>query len=153
METINKNHELGGNLELYIIPGHLIGSISGLNISYADVDPTVEIKCSAESIRYIYKSSITASGTLYEHTVTALVTGRDEQNELLLQKLSKCRLMVILRDSTGQYWRLGDQSEGLKLTVEFDSAADPSASNGYTITISGFLINPPVKANFPLIQA
>lgn len=151
METINKVNELGGNIELYIIPFNLVNPITGLNIDAIGTDPTLELKCTAESIKHTFKTVDTRAGTLYEHTVTAFVSGRSEANENILTRMMSYRHIVVFADSVGQYWRIGDHTEALKLDVEFDSADNPSNKNGYAITLTGQLISAAKRTNFPLI--
>ncbi len=151
METVNKNFELGGNIKLYVIPNNLVKPITGLNIEALGPDPTCKLNCGNETIRHICKPQPTRAGLVYEHTVTAFVQGRNEATERILERLMYFRHIVILADSTGAYWRIGDSTEGLTLLSDFDSSDNPSSKNGYSITLSGILTSPARKTNFPLI--
>jgi hypothetical protein len=149
METVNKYPDLGGNIELYLIPSNLVNPITDLTIYYSGADPTCQIKCANESIKHIFKTTENPAGKVYEHTVTAFVPGRNGSNEDILHRLKQYRHIVIICDSTGQYWRIGDDTIGLILDVDFDSSDDPSGKNGYDITLAGKLLSPAKKINFP----
>lgn len=152
METINNIPDLGGNIKLYIVPYHLIHTISGLVITFTGSDPTCELDCALESIKYIFKNTETRAGLLYEHTLTAFIQGRTQENEDILIRMLPTRHVVILEDAVGIHWRIGSLTEPIRLIVDFDSAADPSHKNGYAITLTGFTTIPSKLVNFPLIQ-
>jgi hypothetical protein len=148
MTTLKKQISLGGNVAVFVIPSALISSISGDKILYSGTDPTFELECASESIQHICKLSETRAGDLYLHTVTAFIPGYTSESLEMLTLLRHYKsVVVVLRNSLGEYYRIGDTYEGLRFSFEYDSSKDPSGRNGFAIEISG-----PLTFSFKPVQ-
>jgi hypothetical protein len=148
MTTLKKQINLGGNVAIYVIPSILISSISGEKILYSGTNPTYEIECAAESIQHVCKLSETRAGDLYIHTITAFLPGYNKDTIEMLTWLRQYNsVVVVLRNGEGEYYRIGDNCEGLRLAFDFDSSKDPSGRNGFSIEISG-----PLTFSFKPVQ-
>jgi hypothetical protein len=140
MTTIQKQIALGGNTTLFVIPASLIHSILGETIFYSGEDPTFEIECAPESIRHTCKTIQTRAGFLYEHTITAFLAGLNPDSITELSKLNFYNnVLVVIKNSDGACFLIGNTNESLSFNFNFDSAANPSDRNGSELTISGQL--------------
>jgi len=153
MKTIKKQIDLGGNIAFFLIPSTLIHSILIETILYVGTDPTYEIEVAIETIQHTCKIITTRAGDLYDHTITAFLPGYTDANLTMLAKLRQyTSLIAILQNGYGEYYHIGNNREGLRLTFDFDSAKDPSNRNGFTLELTGYLTTPFKPIQFPLIH-
>lgn len=143
---------MGGNIALFVIPSTLIHSILGETIFYVGANPIHEIQCAGESIQHIYKQEETRAGALYQHSIKAFIPGNNEESKQTLALLSRyTSLIAVLQTSVGEFSLIGNTSEGLRLFTDFDSSADPSGRNGFTIELSGKLTILPKQVEMPIL--
>ena len=152
MKTLTKQAILGGNIALYIIPSNLIHPILGDTIFFSGTNPTHKLECANESILYASKIEDSRAGSLYSHSIKAFIPGNVNETIENISKLSKYpKLVAILQNSQGDFFCIGNTNEGLRLFADFDSSADPSGRNGYSIELSGKLTLMPNPIQMPLI--
>lgn len=152
MTTLKKQITLGGNTALFVIPASLVHSVLGENIFYSGEDPTIEIECAPESIRHTFKTVQTRSGFLYNHTITAFLAGLNPDSITELSKLNFYNnVLVVIKNSEGTCFLIGNTNESLNFNFSFDSAANPSDRNGSELTISGQLTSTIHFVQMPLI--
>ncbi|MEI8049508.1 MAG: hypothetical protein WCI92_19175 [Bacteroidota bacterium] len=152
MTTIQKHIALGGNTTLFVIPASLIHSILGETIFYSGEDPTVEIECALESIRHTFKTVQARSGFLYDHTITAFLAGLNPDSITELAKLNFYNnVLVVIRNSEGTCFLIGNTNESLNFNFNFDSSANPSDRNGSELTITGQLTTSFTFIQMPLV--
>ncbi|MFZ4548210.1 MAG: hypothetical protein ACOYN4_12275 [Bacteroidales bacterium] len=143
---------MGGNIAIYIFPSTLIHSIVGETILYVGPNPTYEVECANESIQHQCKQEESRAGTLYQHNIKAFVPGNNDDTRQTLALLSQYpTLIVVLQNGNGEYCCIGNKMEGLRLLSDFDSSADPSGHNGFTIELSGKLTILPKPVQMPII--
>jgi hypothetical protein len=152
MKTIQKQITLGGNTALFVISASLVHSILGETIFYSGEDPTIEIECAPESIRHTCKTIQTRAGFLYDHTITAFLAGLNPDSITELAKLNFYNnVLVVIRNSAGAYFLIGNTYESLNFNFNFDSASNPSDRNGSELTISGQLTTSFTFIQMPLV--
>ncbi|MEI8049300.1 MAG: hypothetical protein WCI92_18105 [Bacteroidota bacterium] len=152
MITIQKQIALGGNTALFVIPASRIHSILGDTIFYSGEDPTIEIECAPESIRHTCKTIQTRAGFLYDHAITAFLAGINPDSTTELAKLNLYNnVLVVIRNSAGTYFLIGNTNESLNFNFNFDSAANPSDRIGSELTISGQLTTSFAFIQMPLV--
>ena len=152
MKTIKKQITLGGNTALFVIPASLVHSVLGETIFYSGEDPAIEIECAPESIRHTFKTVQTRSGFLYDHTITAFLAGLNPVSITELAKLNfHNNVLVVIRNSEGTCFLIGNTNESLSFNFNFDSAANPSDRNGSELTITGQLTTSFTFIQMPLI--
>ena len=152
MKTLKKQISLGGNTALFVIPASLVHSVLGDTIFYSGEDPAFEIECAPESIRHTFKTVQTRSGFLYDHTITAFLAGLNPVSITELAKLNfHNNVLVVIRNSEGTCFLIGNTNESLSFNFNFDSAANPSDRNGSELTITGQLTTSFTFIQMPLI--
>lgn len=152
MVTIKKQIILGGNTALYVFRASLIHSILGDTIFYSGEDPTIQIECAPETIRHTFKSVQTRSGLLYEHSITAILAGMNSISEENIAWLNFYNdVLVVIKNSEGAHFLIGNTNEHLNFNFNFDTAANPSDRNGSELTISGQLTTTIKFVQMPLI--
>ena len=152
MITIQKQIALGGNTALFVIPSSRIHSILGDTIFYSGEDPTIEIECAPESIRHTCKTIQTRAGFLYDHAITAFLAGINPDSTTELAKLNFYNnVLVVIKNSEGTFFLIGNTNESLSFNFNFDSAANPSDRNGSELTITGQLTTSFTFIQMPLI--
>lgn len=152
MKTITKQSDLGGILSLYLIPSHLISSISAETVSLVIPDALYEICCATDSIQHNSSISENKAGILYLQTITAILPGTNIDGLATLHSLSYYKLVAILQSSSGSYYRIGNKSESLKLSLDYFSGKETQDRNGYTFTLKGLIQEIPRTVDLPVLS-
>lgn len=138
MKEINKQfNQLSGHFGIIAIPLCNIKLIQSNTIEYFNPDMNYQLNCARESINYSSTTNPSKSGVSIDHKISATVTGRSIQNDLLLVEMLRFQFVVILQNADGNYTKVGAHANGLDFSFEYTTSEDACGFNGYKIEFSG----------------
>lgn len=141
MVTIGKLQEvMPGLVKLYLAPISNVHNIIGEKIYVRNADYVYKLLPAYDSIALEQDARQSDNGSFKNMQLTCFVPGASAQNDKLLDEIMHFRFLVIYQDSQADFYRLGNQNNGLKLTYKHSSGSRESNAKGYAITLAGSLL-------------
>jgi hypothetical protein len=139
MKSVNKTHSLSGHLQLFAVPLYNIFSLAGQTLTLKNSKDVYELGCARDSLQITLPSESSKHGTSYRPKISGFIPGRTFENDLILEEMSSMRFMVILKNSDGNFTRIGETTLGLTFEFDYNTSPDPSGTSGYSFAFFGAL--------------
>ena len=141
MKTINKQTEiLPGLIKLYLTPVINIKYISLGLIHITNPDLIFKINHALDSLKIVSQPVLSEKGDYFDINLQTFIPGASDEAENHLNNIKRFTLLCIYQESDGNFYRVGNQSVGLKLEYIYSSGNRDESIKGYSITLSGKLL-------------
>jgi len=142
MQSINKiSDQIPGLLNLYCIPIYNVSYISQGKTYIINPYHVYKFIFALDSLKLNSITINSEKGDHYNHQLNCFVPGEGTPENRVLAFLRRYTLLTIFQEADGTHRRLGNHATGLRLTYDYQSGNREEFSKGYSIQLSGLLLN------------
>lgn len=150
MQEINKNAEkLAGNIDIYVVTLNNIKKFENKVLTLFSTDNVFHFNAALESISHNDATDQSKAGKKHSHKNSFFIPGQSIEADRLLFRLSRYKVVVIIRDQDNNYNIIGTPELGTQIEYEYNNSANWSGSKGYQIEFKTDLLTPIRPVNFP----
>lgn len=150
MQEINKiTEKLAGIIDIYAVPLNNIKKIENKVLTLFSTENVFHFNAALESISHNDSTEQTKAGKKHSHRNSFFIPGQSTEADRLLFKLSRYKVVIIIRDQDNTYNIIGDAQLGTQIEYEYNNSQNWNGTKGYQIEFKTDLLIPIKPINYP----